>query len=232
MKATRILLFLSPLLWFVPPIIPMGEAPAGLVMVNFFYRGVIGRFPGNVLMAFLCHSYAQQLGRDAWPWMVASLRIPFIAPFILAFMPAKYGSAADSQRRIGGRRPAPAKATSGSFDTRFPLLGAYLAGLPQAERTAPQAFFTPVQSNFEFSVFVSPHKLDAFLAGAAERAFAVWTNPEGAGLRIFGAGLVEPSATDGATSWLRAAAPERKIATTYHPSEGLPKFFEYYPSTD
>jgi hypothetical protein len=53
MKATRILLFLSPLLWFVPPLVPV-DGNLGMEMLNGFYRGMLGRFPGNALMAFLC----------------------------------------------------------------------------------------------------------------------------------------------------------------------------------
>ena len=55
MKATRILLFLSPLLLFVPPLVPV-SGNSGLAMVNMFYKGILGRFPGNALMAFLCYS--------------------------------------------------------------------------------------------------------------------------------------------------------------------------------
>src|ERR1041385_9398690 len=98
MNATRILLFLSPLLWFVPPLIPIDESNTGLFLLNSLYRGVLGTFPGNALMAFLCYSYARQLGREGWPWVVGSLRFPFVAPFILAFVPAKYRS---EERRVG-----------------------------------------------------------------------------------------------------------------------------------
>src|SRR5271165_2453156 len=110
MKATRILLFLSPLLLFVPPLIPVNES-TGMMLLNSFYRGMLGRFPGNALMAFLCYTYARQLGREAWPWVTGSLVAPFLAPLILAFLPPKYGSAADQQRR-GYARPAPAKAAT------------------------------------------------------------------------------------------------------------------------
>ena len=101
MKATRILLFLSPLLWFMPPLVDVG-ANTGLGLLDYFYRGLLGGFPGNALMAFLCYTYAGQLGRESWPWVVGSLRFPFIAPLILVFMPAKYGSAGDEQRRGQG----------------------------------------------------------------------------------------------------------------------------------
>src|ERR1017187_3224088 len=106
MKATRLLLFLSPLLLFVPPLVPVDQS-AGLLLLDSFYKGLLGRFPGNALMALLCYTYARQRGREAWPWVTGSLVFPFIAPFVLAFMSPKYGSAADEQRRRSAR-PAPA----------------------------------------------------------------------------------------------------------------------------
>ena len=113
MKATRILLFLSPLLLFVPPLLPVADN-SGLAMLDMFYKGMLGRFPWNALMAFLCYTYAAQLGREAWPWVTGSLFFPFLAPLILAFMSPRYGSSADQQRRAGGRAVA-AKAATGPF---------------------------------------------------------------------------------------------------------------------
>ena len=232
MKATRILLFLSPLLWFVPPLIRVDDN-LGLTLLNSLYKGMLGRFPGNALMAFLCYTYASQLGREAWLWVVGSLYFPFLAPLILAFMPPKHGSAADLQRR-GGRRLVPAKAASGPFETRFPLLAAYLATLPKATglELRIRARLDPVQANFEFSAFVEPARLDGLLAGAAARQFTVWTNPEDSGVRVFGAGMVDTPAVDSVTTWLRQAAPQRKVAAAVHPAEGPTKFFEYYPRAD
>jgi hypothetical protein len=231
MKATRILLFLSPLLWLVPPLIPMQDAPLGLAIVNFLYRGVVGRFPGNALMAFLCYTYAHQLGRESWYWVLFSLRWPYLAPFILAFVPPKYGSAADSQRRIGGR-PIRTKAVGGEFDARFPLLAAYLANQSEALRTDARAQMDTVAANFEFSVFAGPNHVDAFRAGAAARAFTMWTNAEAGGTRLFGAGLVDPKKIPDVTAWLLAAAPERKISTAVHPADAPTKYFEYYRETN
>ena len=230
MKATRILLFLSPLLWFMPPLIPIGDN-TGLGLLNYFYKGMLGAFPGNALMAFLCYTYASQLGREAWPWVVGSLRFPFIAPFILGFMEPKYGSAADEQRR-SNRRPAPAKAVKGAFEARFPLLAAYLANLDPAVGVKPRERMEPVKANFEFSAFVEASQFDAFVAGSAEKGWTIWARPEDPGTRIFGAGLVETKALEGATAWLRQAAPSRKLATAFHPPEGNTKYFEYYPSAD
>lgn len=230
MKATRILLFLSPLLYFMPPLIPVNDA-VGMQLLNYFYKGLLGCFPGNALMAFLCYTYAGQLGREAWPWVTGSLRFPFIAPFILAFVPPKYGSAADEQRR-GRVREGPAKPASGPFEARFPLLSAYLASLPPAAGLEPRARLDPVKANFEFSAMVEPSGLGGLLAGASARQLHVWTNPEDAGLRVFGAGMVATPALDEVTRWLRQTAPRKKVATAVHKSEGPTKFFEYYPSSE
>jgi hypothetical protein len=42
--------------------------------------------------------------------------------------------------------------------------------------------------------------------------------------------MVPAPAIDSVTTWLRQAAPQRKVAAAVHPSEGPTKFFEYYPS--
>jgi len=230
MRATRILLFMSPLLWFVPPLIPVDDN-TGLTLLNYFYKGVLGAFPGNALMAFLCYTYAHQLGREGWPWIVGSLRFPFIAPFILAFMPAKYGSAADSQRR-GSSRAAPAKAVAGPFDTRFPLLSAYVGSKTPDIGADARARMEPVKANFEFSAFVDQEGLNALVAGAVPMKLTLWMRPEDPGVRVFGAGMVAAAAVEGVTTWLRQVAPQRKLATAVHPNEGPTKYFEYYPRTE
>jgi len=230
MKATRILLFLSPLLYFMPPLVNVDDT-LGLMLLNGLVRGLIGYFPANALMALLCYSYAHQLGRDSWMWVVGSLRFPFIAPFILAFMPAKYGSAGDEQQR-GQPRVAPTKAAVGPFESRFPLLSAYLASQPPAVATEPRTRFDALPANFEFSAFVDPAGLNDLLAGAATRQLTVWTNAEDSGLRVFGSGIVAPAAVDTVTDWVRQVAPKRKVGAVVHLPEGRPKFFEYYPSAD
>lgn len=182
-------------------------------------------------MAFLCYTYATQWGRESWYRVVLSLVFPYLAPFVLAFVPPKYGSAADAQRRAVGR-PMRTRAAVGAFDERFALLGAYLPNLLEAAQTEARARMDPVPANFEFSVFAGPDRLDAFLAGAAARTFTVWTNAEAGGTRVFGAGLVKEAALSDITGWLLAAAPERKISTALHPDEGPTRFFEYYPGAD
>ena len=230
MKATRICLFLSPLLIFAPPLIPVKEN-TGLFLLDYFYKGALGAFPGNVLMAFLCYTYAGHLGREGWLWVLGSLRYPFLAPFILAFMPAKYGSPADTETRLGGK-PAAAKAAAGTFETRFPLLSAYLSSKKPAIVAHAKARMELVLANFEFSASVDRAGIDTLLAGAGQKNFTLWMQPEDPGMRVFGAGMVDPPDVDGVTRWLRQVAPLRKLATAVHPSEGPTKYFDFYPSTD
>ena len=227
MKATRILLFLSPLLWFVPPMIAVSDN-TGMTLVNYFYKGVLGTFPGNALMAFLCYSYAEHLGREGWLWVVGSLRYPFIAPFILAFIPPKYGSAAELQRKASGLT-APAKAAAGPFETRFPLLSAYLGSMTPTIGADARTRMEPVQSNFEFSALVDHEGLNVLMERADPMKLTIWSHPEDPGVRVFGAGMVAAPAVADITNWLRQIAPQRKLATAIHPNEGPTKFFEYYP---
>jgi len=231
MNATRILLFLSPLLWFVPPLIPIDESNTGLFLLNSLYRGVLGTFPGNALMAFLCYSYARQLGREGWPWVVGSLRFPFVAPFILAFVPAKYGSAADEQRR-GSSRPVKSKAAAGPFENRFPLVAGYIASKAPDIASDARARMEPVKANYEFSAYVDQQGLNTLMARAESMKLTLWTTTEDTGIRVFGAGMVDSPAVDGITTWLREIAPQRKVVTAVHPNEGPTKYFEYYPRTE
>src|SRR5262245_22724693 len=227
MKATRIILFLSPLLWFMPPLISVGDN-TGFFLLDVFYRGMLGAFPGNAIMAFLCYTYADQLGREGWPWIIGSLRYPFIAPLVLAFVPPKPNSAADSQRRMNARS-APPKAAGGPFETRFPLLATYLGSNAPEVRANARAQMEPVPANFEFSAFVDQEGLSNLAAGAATRKLTFWTNTEEPGVRVFGAGIVAASELDGVTTWLKQVAPQRKLATAVHSNDGPTKYFEYYP---
>ena len=52
------LLFLSPLLLFVPPLIPV-DSSLGLALLDGFFKGM-----------FVCHSYTTQIGSDGWDWLV------------------------------------------------------------------------------------------------------------------------------------------------------------------
>jgi len=229
MKATRILLFLSPLLWFAPGLIPVDASP-GLMLLNDLYKGLLGKFPWNAIMAFLCYTYARQIGREAWPWVVGSLVFPFIAPFILGFMSPSYGSVAYEQHRSGVASPA-ARAAEGPFATRFPLLNGYLENLPKTAQAEPKAKMDLVKANFEFAVLLAPEKLDAFVAEATARQLTVWSRAEDSVVRVFGAGLVQAGLTDSTTLWLRGASPDRKVAVAIHKPDGSPtKYFEYYPT--
>jgi len=229
MKATRILLFLSPLLWFAPGLIPVDSSP-GLMLLNDLYKGLLGKFPWNAFMAFLCYTYAKQIGREAWPWVVGSLVFPFLAPFILGFMSPSYGSMAFEQRRTGASGP-PVRPAEGPFDRRFPLLSGYLANLPKAAQAEPKAKMDLVKANFEFAVVLAQEKLDGFVAEATARQLTVWSRAEDKVVRVFGAGLVQPGLIDSITLWLRGASPDRKVTVAIHKPDGAPtKYFEYYPT--
>src|SRR5689334_13851816 len=120
MKITRIFLFASPLLLFIPPIIPVTDNPGWIVFASF-YGLILRRFPWNLVMAGLCYSYAQQLGRDAFVWAGFSFVFPFATPLVLAFQAPKFNSTADAIQRMMAK-PAKARAAGGSFVERFPLL--------------------------------------------------------------------------------------------------------------
>src|SRR5947207_15928225 len=102
MKITRIFLFASPLLLFIPPLIPASEN-AGWIIFASFYGLIVRRFPWNLVMAGLCYSYAQQLGRDAFVWAGFSFFFPFATPLVLAFQSPKINSTADVMQRIHAR---------------------------------------------------------------------------------------------------------------------------------
>src|SRR5919197_5082299 len=102
MKGTRIVLLLSPLLLFCPPLLPLDRS-LGWTMLGVFYGGLLARFPWNILMAALCYYYAQQLGREAFLWAGGSFLVPFLTPLILAFMSARPGSV-QAQRQVWAQR--------------------------------------------------------------------------------------------------------------------------------
>jgi hypothetical protein len=230
MKAARILLFMSPLLYLMPPLISVNDS-TGLALLNYFYRGMIGAFPANAIMAFLCYTYADHLGREWWWWVLGCLRFPFVAPFILAFMPPKHGSAAASEQKVGARL-SPAKAAAGPFESRFPLLSAYLGSKPPEVGQEARARMELVGANFEFSAFVDQDALNALTAGATQMNLTLWTHPEDSGVRVFGAGIVATPNVQALTEWLRKVAPKRKVATAIHPNDGPTTYFEYYPSAE
>src|SRR5581483_1632321 len=84
MRITRIFLFASPLLLFIPPLIPISDNP-GWIIFGSFYSLIVRRFPWNLVMGGLCYSYAQSLGRDAAVWAGFSFFFPFATPLVLAF---------------------------------------------------------------------------------------------------------------------------------------------------
>src|SRR5215472_17323103 len=99
MRGTRVLLFLSPLILFLPPLIPAWNGSVAWGIIGLFFGRVLRLFPWNLAMGALSYLYAKQLGRDEWKWGVGGAVVPFLTPLILAVMPAKPGSTADEFRR-------------------------------------------------------------------------------------------------------------------------------------
>jgi hypothetical protein len=228
MKATRVVLFLSPVLLLLPALLPVSSS-LGLTMLGVFYGSLLRRFPWNLMMAGLCYVYANQLGREGFRWAIGSFVFPFLAPLILAFMPPMSDSIAENRRRAHAV-PPPAKGAAGSFETRFPLLERFLAGKPEAICAEGRTRFTPVPANYEFSLRVDPSVLDGVLAEATERKFTTWANPDQRGTQVFGAGVVQPENIDTMAAWLRkASVPGEKLMVAWRQNDGRLKFFEYYP---
>ena len=228
MKYTRIFLFLSPLMLLCPPLVPMQDTVA-MTMLMSFYGKLLRFFPWNLLMAGICYSYAQQLGRESFRWAGASFVFPFCTPVILGFMPPKYNSTAYAVKQALAQ-PAAAKGAAGKFDERFPLLQKCLEGKPESTNFEQLGRFAPVISNFEFTAKVDPSSLDRILPEAATRQFTVWPDAGSDGTRLYGAGLVQVKDVDDTTAWLkRIGMSGEKVDVAWRQSDGNMKYFEYYP---
>jgi hypothetical protein len=214
-KATRILLFLSPLLYFMSPLISVRDS-LGLSLVNSFRKGVPGCFPRECLYGVSLLHLRPPIGKRGLAWVAGSLIYPFAAPLVLAFMSPKYGSDADTQRCA-----------------RFPLLSAYLAPLPPATGLA-RASRAPRPGE------VQPRILQLRRTGRAPG-----TTRGSGGAPIHGVDQPgrfrcprvprrhrrypsDRRRQDVATP----IRPRKKVAAALHPSKGPTKFFEYYPKSD
>jgi len=229
MKATRIFLFLSPLMLLCPPLVPIDSGNVAWTMLGGFYGLVLRRFPWNFLMGGLCYMYAQQLGREAARWALVSFVIPFGTPLVLAFMPPKFRSTAYNVQEALAV-PAAAKGVVGTFQDRFPLLNRCLAGKPEATHIEQGQRFQAVAANFEFAAIVDPGSLDRILPEAAARQFTVWTEAGADGTHLYGASLVQVKDVESVTAWLKTAGrPGEKLDVAWRHPDGSLKFFEYYP---
>ena len=227
MKYTRIFLFLSPLMIFLPPLFPTNGSIA-LTMLGSFYSRILRFFPWNLIMAGICYSYAQQLGREAFRWGGASFFFPFLTPLVLGFMPPKFNSTAYTVNRA--LAVPVAKGAAGKFDERFPLLQRCLEGKPETTNFEQLGRFAPLIANFEFTARVDPQALNRILPEAATRKFTVWPDAGPEGTRLYGAGLVQAKDTDDTTAWLkRIGMSGEKVDVAMRTPDGTLKYFEYYP---
>jgi hypothetical protein len=228
MMGARIVLVLSPLLVFLPPLLPF-RRDLGLSLLGIFYGIVLLRFPWNIVMAGVCYNYAKLLGREPFFWAVGSFVFPFLTPLILAFVPAKPGSRAAERKRA---QPAPvfSRRATAPFEERFPLLERYLSGKPEAIRAEQMARFETVDANLEFSLYADPSTLDRILAEAEVRKFTVWADTGESGTHLFGAGRVRSDGVSEVIAWLRGVrAPGKKLMLEVLQAGGDRKFFEYLP---
>ena len=226
MKTTRIFLFASPLLLLIPPL--FNSDNPGWIVFGSFYSLIVRRFPWNLVMAGICYSYAQQLGREAFLWAGASFFFPFATPLVLAFMSPKYNSTADVVQRMQAG-PAKARAAAGAFSDRFPLLARYLRGRPEKIFAEQQPRFDTVPVNYEFLLEVNPDALIRMIAEASNRRFTTWTDPAPSGTQLFGAGIVETKDVEEVTQWLKAGAVSgSKLQIMWRQPDGVLKSHEYY----
>jgi len=227
MKITRIFLFASPLILLIPPLIPESEN-AGWIIFSSFYSLIVRRFPWNLVMAGLCYSYAQQLGREAFIWAGFSFFFPFLTPLVLAFMSPKYNSTADVVQRMQ-KGPGKAKAASGPFKERFPLLTQYLDGRPEAVRAETQNRFDVVKSNYEFLLQVDPNARMRMIAEASNRHITTWIDTTEDGDKLFGAGFVELKDLEETAKWLKSGAVSGgELTIMWRLPDGVVKSLEYY----
>lgn len=179
-------------------------------------------------MAGICYSYAQQLGLDAFVWAGFSFFFPFATPLVLAFQSPKYNSTADVIRRMK-ERPARAKAATGPFNERFPLLAQYLEGRPEADWAQQKERFDPVRANYEFLLDVDLAARVRMIAEASNRHMTTWTDTAEPGTKLFGAGFVELKDLEEVAKWLKGGSVSGgKLSIKWRQPDGMIKSLEYY----
>ena len=226
MKAARVLLLLSPIIIFLPPLLPSWNKSVAWGLLGFLFRRILRSFPWNCLMGGLCYSYAKQLGRDEWRWGMGGLIVPFLTPCILAFMPPKpYSTAADFRVK---RDAPPPKSVAGSFEDRFPLLERCLSTQPEEIRSEQKARFTAIPVNFEFLMTVAPEALEKVVAEMQLRKLTPWVELGEKSAQLFGAGLVPADRREEATAWLlQVRVPGTKVDVSARDPDGRLRHFEY-----
>ncbi len=230
MRGARVLLYLSPLILFLPPLLPAWNESVAWGLIGFFFGRVLRAFPWNLAMAGLSYVYARQVGREEWRWSVGSFALPFLTPLILAIMPPRPGSVAATFSK-SSLVPAPAKGVTGSFEERFPLLERCLSTQPEAIRSEQTARYTALPANFEFALTVAPGALERVLAEAQLRKLAVWVSAGPNGTQLYGAGLVASDSMEETTGWLRGArASGTRVDVASRDAGGRLQLIEYHPA--
>lgn len=231
MKNTRILLFLSPLVLFIPPLLPPWNRSVAWGIISFAFARVLRRFPWNLVMGLLAYSYAIGLGRDGFRWGMGAFAVPYVTPLILAFMPPNPGSVVAKYRQNTAPRRAVEKSATGSFEERFPLLERSLSKAPDMTRQEQRTRFGPVTSNFEFILTANGSAVDGLAAESITRKLTVWIDGQDdtGQVQVYGAGVVRPEDIEQATAWLRLhAASGTKLDIATRDLDGRLRFFEYH----
>ena len=218
MRGTRVILFLSPLLLLLAL-----EAPPGY---RWFAYPIL-----SLVICLLVGFSAKRGGRDdAWWWWCAYF-FPFVTPIVLALLPDKWNAPrAELRRAFSAAGGAAAKAATGAFEDRFPLLVESASGQAAETQAGLTARFRTVKANLEFTVAVVQDTAARLLLEARKLGFEMATGEQGALILVYGAGLVPPNKVDQLAAWLTgAAAPGQRMRMAFRDAEGFLNFIEHRP---
>jgi len=163
MRGTRVILFLSPLLLLLAL-----EAPPGY---RWFAYPIL-----SLVICLLVGFSAKRGGRDdAWWWWCAYF-FPFVTPIVLALLPDKWNAPrAELRRAFSAAGGAAAKAATGAFEDRFPLLVESASGQAAETQAGLTARFRTVKANLEFTVAVVQDTAARLLLEARKLGFEMAT---------------------------------------------------------
>ena len=166
--AARIILLVSPLMLLFPTaLLAAGyraSSSVALLVVSCGVRAIV-------------RWHARQNNRDGDLWGYAAFFFPLITPVVLALLPQDPNSAGALLR--AGTEGGRGKASSGTFEERFPLLAQTLEGHPEATRSGLMAHFEKVKTNFEFLLPTQSGALTRLVAEARDRGLITWTGSVG-----------------------------------------------------
>jgi hypothetical protein len=174
---------------------------------------------------------ARRFGRDDNWWWVCAYFFPFVTPIVLALLPDNPNSPhAEMRRAARESRGAPAKAATGTFEDRFPLLVECMSGQAAETQAGLRERFLKVKSNLEFTVASAPGTASRLIEEAPQRGFALSTGALGPLVWVYGAGLVPQRDVDEVANWLTAAcAPGQKVKVAFRDPEGMLHLVEHHP---